>query len=62
MAKDKVCKKCKIIVEGSSCPLCKGNLFSTVWQGQINVLDANKSSIAHKMGITSKGRYAIKVR
>ena len=60
--KRKVCKKCKLFVEGNSCPVCKGNTFSTNWQGRLNILDANKSIIAKKIDITSKGEYAIKVR
>ena len=60
--KKKACKKCLIFVEGSECPLCKGNQFSTNWQGRIAILDANKSTIAKKIGITVKGEYAIKVR
>jgi DNA-directed RNA polymerase subunit E" len=62
MAKEKVCKKCKVIVEGNECPICKGTAFSNLWQGQVNVLDPEKSTIAQKMGLTHKGRYAIKVR
>ena len=62
MSKKKVCKKCKLFVEGATCPMCKGNQFSTIWQGRINVLDANKSSIANKIGIKIKGEYAIKCR
>ncbi|MBW2974402.1 DNA-directed RNA polymerase subunit E'' [Candidatus Woesearchaeota archaeon] len=60
--KRKVCKKCKLFVEGNECPLCKGNQFSTNWQGRLNILDANRSIIADKIKITSKGEYAIKVR
>lgn len=60
--KKKVCKKCKLFVEGNECPICKGNQFSINWQGRLNILDANKSIIANKIGITSKGEYAIKVR
>lgn len=62
MAKEKVCKKCKIIVAGTNCPLCQGNQFTDNWQGEINVIDAKRSSIAQKRGIQVKGRYAIKVR
>lgn len=58
----KVCKKCKLVVEGSECPICKGNQFSTNWQGRVYILDANKSTIAKKIGNTVKGEYAIKVR
>jgi len=60
--KRKVCKKCKLFVEGSECPVCKGNQFSTNWQGRINILDANKSIIANKVDIKVKGEYVIKVR
>lgn len=62
MAKEKVCKKCKIFVDGQQCPICKGNQFSTVYQGKINILDAKKSYVADKMEIKEKGRYVIKVR
>ncbi len=62
MAKEKVCKKCKVFVEGNVCPQCKGNQFTTVYQGKINILDANKSFIAKQMEIKEKGRYVIKVR
>ncbi len=62
MAKKKACKKCKIFVEGDKCPICQGNQFSTLWQGRIHILDANKSEIAKKIGINVKGEYTIKVR
>ena len=58
----KVCKKCKLFVDGNECPLCKGNQFSTNWQGRLQILDANKSAIANKVGIQAKGEYAIKAR
>lgn len=60
--KKKVCKKCKYFYEGTTCPACKGNQTAQSWQGRLNVLDANKSEIAKKVGITVKGEYAIKVR
>ena len=61
MAK-KVCKKCKIFVSGAKCPLCQGSDFTESWKGKLIILDAEKSEIAKKVGITSKGEYAIKVR
>ena len=60
--KKKVCKECKIFVEGNVCPVCKGNQFSNNWQGRLHILDVNKSVIAKKIGLTVKGEYAIKVR
>ncbi len=60
--KKKVCKKCKLFVEGNECPICKGNQFSTNWQGRLAILDPNKSIIAKKLQIKAKGEYAIKVK
>jgi len=62
MAKKKACKSCKMFVDGDVCPSCKGNNFSTNWQGRLHVIDSNKSEIAKKIGITMTGEYAIKVR
>ena len=62
MAKSKVCKKCKMFVDGPTCLGCGGNKFSTNWQGRINIVDSEQSDIAKKLGITVKGEYAIKVR
>jgi DNA-directed RNA polymerase subunit E" len=58
----KVCKNCKIFVSGNECPLCKGNNFTESWQGRINIVDANKSEIAKKIGINTKGEYVLKSR
>jgi len=60
--KKKVCRKCKIFVEGSECPACKGNQFSTSWQGRLYIVNPNKSIIAEKIGMKAQGEYAIKVR
>lgn len=59
--KKKVCKTCKIFVEGDECPVCKGNQFVTNWKGRLFILDANKSEIAKKIDAKVKGEYAIKV-
>lgn len=58
----KVCRNCKIFVEGDECPICKKNSFSTNFQGVISIIDPNKSEIAKIMGFSAKGDYAIKVR
>lgn len=60
--KKKVCKNCKIFVDGSECPVCHTNKFSTNWQGRITFLNAEKSRIAEKMNVEKNGEYAIKVR
>ncbi|HLD12588.1 MAG TPA: transcription elongation factor subunit Spt4 [Candidatus Nanoarchaeia archaeon] len=60
MAK-KACRKCKIMVEGNQCPMCKGTDFTDNWKGRLYIIDASKSDIAKKVNITQKGEYAIKV-
>jgi len=62
MSKKKVCKKCKIFVEGQECPICKGHNFSTNWQGRVYIVDTKKSEVAQKVGLKVKGEYAIKAR
>lgn len=60
--KKKVCRLCKLFVEGDICPSCKKDSFSTNSQGRIFFLDVNRSRIAQEMGVALKGEYAIKVR
>ena len=62
MTKTKVCKKCKLFVEGDQCPVCKGNSFTSNWQGRIFFIDVQRSKVAKEMGIPVKGEYAIKIR
>lgn len=62
MAKKKVCKSCRQFYEGNQCPACKSNNVATTWQGRLYILDADKSTIAEKLGIKVKGEYAIKIR
>ena len=62
MAKKKVCKNCKIFVNGNECPVCHGNQFTQNWQGRITILDEEKSDISKRTGIKQKGEYAIKAR
>ncbi len=60
--KTKVCKKCKIVVEDQTCPICQGNQLVDSWKGKIIVLDAEKSEITKKIAIKQKGTYALKIR
>ena len=60
--KRKVCKQCKIFVEGNECPTCKTTSFSINWKGRIQVLDPTHSSIAKRVGMEKEGEYAIKVQ
>ena len=59
----KVCKNCKrLLAEEQECPVCKSTQFGTSWQGRVTIIDAEKSTIAAKMGLKEAGEYAIKTR
>ena len=58
----KVCRQCRIFIEEGNCPICNNADFATTWQGRISVIDADKSTIAKKAGVSREGDYAIKVR
>lgn len=62
MNKKKVCRRCRIFVDESDCPLCKGSDFATGWNGRVNILDVEHSVVAQKMGVTAKGEYVIKIK
>ncbi|MBI2581593.1 DNA-directed RNA polymerase subunit E'' [Candidatus Woesearchaeota archaeon] len=62
MAKREVCRRCKLFVEGDTCPNCGTSSFTSTWQGRLYVVDVAKSMIAEKINIKMKGEYAIKVR
>jgi len=60
MAKKKACKRCKIMVDGDTCPICKGGQFAINWKGRVFIL-SEKSEIGKKTNMTKVGEYAIKV-
>lgn len=60
--KKKVCRSCKIFVEGNECHICKGAQFSESWNGRMTFFDVAKSHIAKQVGIHQKGEYVIKVK
>jgi len=62
MAKRKVCKTCRLFVEGGECPICKTSKFTTNWQGRVYIYDPKKSVIADKIAVDVKGEYALKCR
>jgi DNA-directed RNA polymerase subunit E" len=62
MVVEKACKKCKIIVHGKQCPLCKGQELSINWRGLAIIIDPEKSTLAKQLGIEIPGEYALKVR
>ena len=63
MAKSrKVCRKCRIFVNGSKCALCGGSDFGSTWAGLAVIVDPAKSEVAKKMEVELPGKYALKVR
>ena len=53
------CKRCKRIVNSKKCDVCGGETTSS-FQGMVVIFDT-ESEIAKKLGITTPGKYAIKV-
>ena len=60
--REKVCRTCRLFVQGDKCPLCGEANFSKSWKGVITVHDPQASEIAQKLGIKTKGRYCIWVK
>jgi DNA-directed RNA polymerase subunit E" len=60
---EKACKNCNRIVEDSSeCPVCRNNDLSDSWSGLVVIYDPDDSEMAEKLGISTPGRYAIRVK
>ena len=60
--KDKACRVChKISEDVKACPACNGSDLTTFWSGFVIFINAEKSTIAQKMGINGIGKYAIRL-
>jgi len=63
MVKEKACKICKTIYQtGDRCPSCESKEFTESFKGRIVVLNPEKSEIAPRIDIKTKGEFAIKTR
>jgi len=59
---DKACKRCRLIIsQGDTCPLCGSTDLTAKWSGYIIILNAEKSEVAKKLGITVNGTYALNI-
>jgi len=58
----KVCRSCRLFVDGNSCPLCNGTNFSRSWKGMVIIKNPAESEIAKTLGITTKGKYCLWVK
>lgn len=62
MTKQKACKICNTIYEGEKCPKCDSKESTDNFKGRVEILDPEKSEIAQKLKLKSKGNFAIKTR
>jgi DNA-directed RNA polymerase subunit E" len=60
--KQKACKICNRIYDGDKCPDCNSKESTTDFKGRTIILNQEKSEIAKKLNIKSKGNFAIKTR
>lgn len=58
---EKACRNCRRLVKGNICPICKSNDLTKSWRGSLVIISAD-SEIAKEAGITSPGRYAVRVK
>ena len=62
MAKEKACKKCRVLYSGTKCPICGSSERIDTFKGKVNVLKPEESESAKNLKITKKGSFAIKLR
>ncbi|MEM0481158.1 MAG: transcription elongation factor subunit Spt4 [Candidatus Aenigmatarchaeota archaeon] len=55
------CKRCKSLTFENFCPICKNKDLTKNWKGYIYIIDAEKSEVAKKCNINTRGRFALKV-
>ncbi len=61
MVREMACRKCKFVTTGKVCPICKSSDLTPDWNGIALVVDPSHSQIARTLGITEKGKYALRV-
>ena len=61
MVKELACRQCKCVTIGKVCPVCKSSDLTSDWEGIVVVANPGESKIAKTLGITTKGKYALKV-
>ncbi len=61
MVREMACRKCKCVTVGKVCPVCKSSDLTPDWSGAVLIVDPTNSVVAKSLGITEKGKYALKV-
>ncbi|MEW5955392.1 MAG: transcription elongation factor subunit Spt4 [Candidatus Micrarchaeota archaeon] len=59
---EKACRKCRIIVTGDVCPVCKDSELTKTWEGYIIIANAEGSEVAAAIGVKAPGKYALKIK
>ncbi len=58
---EKACRKCRLIVTGDVCPMCKDSQLTRSWEGYILITDPN-GEVGKAIGAASPGKYALKIK
>lgn len=59
---EKACKNCRVIIaQGEVCPMCGSSDLTSKWSGYVVILNAEKSELAKKLGISANGTYALSI-
>lgn len=61
MVKELACRICKYVTIAKVCQACRSTDLSPDWSGIVIVVDPENSQIARTLGITKKGKYALRV-
>ena len=61
MPREMACRNCKFVTTTKVCPICKSSDLTPDWNGIVLVVDPSNSEISKTLGITQRGKYAIKV-
>jgi DNA-directed RNA polymerase subunit E" len=61
MVREMACRKCKFVTVGKVCPACKSSDLTPDWQGVVLIVNPEGSRIASTLGISVKGKYALRV-
>ena len=61
MVREMACRKCKFVTTTKVCPVCKSSDLTPDWSGIVLVVDPDNSEVSKILGITQRGKYAIRV-
>ncbi|NYZ74927.1 DNA-directed RNA polymerase, subunit E'' [Candidatus Micrarchaeota archaeon] len=59
---EKACRKCRMIVTGDICPMCKDSELTKTWEGYILIINPENSEVAAAIGVKAPGKYALKIK